>query len=194
MVWLKTRDPARQPPLRLAIEGRVNDRPYFRFARLGRAEDGSAVANESITPLRSDWGSQPYLFHVDDLPPAGLTELQVIFELAGAGEAWIDDVAVYDRWFHKRELDELAKQIGAASFNLESGNYGACERFLDSYWARFLLEHVSSPIAPRVAERVSNRDKTPVPRAVPESPSTKPADPSNWKKLVPKVPLKNPFQ
>lgn len=130
--WIKVRDPSQQATLRLAIEGKLDGKTYYRYASVGNDSKGST--------LQSDWTQ--YWFQIDDLPSQGLTDLRVGFDMMGAGEAWIDDVQLFDLWFYDNERDELIKHIGLADFNLSNGRLRDCERFLDGYWPRFLQRHV----------------------------------------------------
>ncbi len=47
MVRVKTLDTKQQPPLRLAIEGRLNGQTYYRFANVARTENRSAAIGAS---------------------------------------------------------------------------------------------------------------------------------------------------
>jgi hypothetical protein len=132
-VWVKTDQPSERPPLRLAVEGRLDDRPYYPWRQI---------------ELTEDW--KLFVFLVRDLPPHGLADLRVGFDLMGPGTVWIDDVQIFDRWFQDNERQELLKDKGLARFQLEHGKVVKCYRFLESFWARFLLEHV--PAAPRVVQ------------------------------------------
>jgi len=130
--WLKVNSPDSQPPLRLAIEGRLDGRTYYRFATVGGGKGAS--------PLSTQWTQ--YWFQIDDLPTTGLHDLRVGFDLMGAGEVWLDDVQLFDLWFYDNERDEMIKNIGLADFNLTSGQLADCQRFLEGYWPRFLRQHV----------------------------------------------------
>jgi hypothetical protein len=149
-VWLKVKDEKSQPPLRLAIEGRHRDKTYYRFASVG--------AGAATPPLKSQWA--PYLFQVDDLPTSDFTDLRVGFDLMGAGEVWIDDVQVFDLYFHEHEQNELLKTIALADLHLGQGRVGDCQRLLDGYWPRFLAEHVQ-PVANPAPVKVSTAPKAP---------------------------------
>ena len=81
-VWLRVADASRQPPLRLAIEGKLQGRDYYRFAPVGQAP----CAGQPAVPIAAQWGQ--YVFQVDDLPLEGLTSVRVRFDLMGAGEVW----------------------------------------------------------------------------------------------------------
>ena len=153
LVWLRTSDPDKQPPLRLSVEAAVRGDPrkFYRFASVGRG---------TRFPLKNAWGKTPYLFPMDRLPLKGVDKIQVGFDLMGRGEVWIDDVALFDLYFLPRELSELRqKYVGLAKYNLKKENFRECERILNGYWPRFLLENAGrtrrQPNGPRgrVAER-----------------------------------------
>jgi len=130
-VWLKVKDASKQPPLRLAIEGRLEDEVYYKFATVG--------VGGSAPKINEQW--QPYVFHIDDLPSEQLSELRVGFDLMGAGEVFVDDIQVFDIWFYENERDELSKDIAVADFHLSQGNVADCQRLLDGYWAQFLEQN-----------------------------------------------------
>ena len=103
-VWLRVADAARQPPLRLAVEGKLDGRDYYRFAAVGQSPGREQPA---ASPVDRDWGQ--YIFQVDDLPLEGLSQLRVRFDLMGQGEVWVDDVQLYDLAFSETELRGLAE-------------------------------------------------------------------------------------
>ncbi|HEX5103673.1 MAG TPA: hypothetical protein VFV87_07685 [Pirellulaceae bacterium] len=147
VAWIRTRDAARQPVLRMAIEGKLDGRTYYRRANVGASEDGLAVK-----PLTTEWA--PYRFPLADLPQSGLTDLRVGFDLMGEGEVWIDNVQVFDLWFESNERDELIKNIATVDVQAGSGQIFECQRFLTSYWPSFLRRHVPLPGAtPGVSSR-----------------------------------------
>ena len=168
-VWLRTGDPRQQPPLRLAFEGRLNGETYYRYAELGRAEDGRPAV-----PLTAQWAQ--YVFPVEDLPLDGLTQLRLRFDLMGAGEVYIDDVQLFDLSFNEREHRELAKLITVAQYQLQSGRFGDCLRLLDGYWPTFIAQH--APEGPTALA------KAPKPAAPPAEP---PKPPANRTGLLDKV-------
>ncbi len=161
MVWLRTADVRRQPPLRLAVEWEQNGRQY-RYAPLGASAD-----DPQTVPLTAEW--VPYVFQVYDLPLDGAAPMRVRFDLMGAGEVWIDDVQISGLAFSRDELIELSKLLTVASAKLERGQLGDCIRILEGYWPRFLQTYVGdspesltrrppppSPAASGEAERSSN--------------------------------------
>ena len=143
LAWIRIDDPRRQPKLRLAVEGKLDGKGFYRRANVGASEAGLAVR-----PLQKQWA--PYRFPLTDLPLEGLSDIRIGFDLMGEGDVYIDEVSVFDLWFEENERDELLKNIATADIQLTNGQVADCERFLDGYWSRYLQEHVS-PAAPRVA-------------------------------------------
>jgi hypothetical protein len=146
LVRVKTSDPKRQPALRLAVEGKLlNGKTYYTFTNVGT----------DAVPLSDDWGKHPFLFRINDLPVSQLAYVQVGFDLMGAGDVWIDDVQVFDRWFLPNERDELMIMTGLAARSLSDGQIADCQRILSAYWSQFLMEFV--PLnQPRVAAVPAN--------------------------------------
>ncbi len=160
LAWLKVADPKQQPKLRLAIEGKLDGRTFYRRDNVGAAEEGTRPL-----PLGTEWAA--YRFPLNSLPMEGLSELRVGFDLMGEGEVWIDDVQVYDLWFEDAEQRELLKMIANADFQLTSGQVADAQRFVESYWPQFLRAHV--PLLPPDAPAASGELFTPPPGAPPRS-------------------------
>lgn len=158
-VWLRKKT-NEQPRLRLAFEGRLvgaeGTQPFYRFASVG--------GGPNAAPLDDEW--RQFLFQVHDLPTTGLTDLRIRFELSGAGEVALDDVAVTDLDFTDSERLELSKAITLAEFKLQRGEIGECARILDGYWPRFLQTYVPTP--PAGAAAIAERNK---PAAAPNPPA-----------------------
>ncbi len=152
-VWLRVADAQRQPPLRLALEGKLQGHDYYRFAPIGLVAAGQTPA-----PIASQWA--PYVIEVYDLPLAGLTSLRARFDLMGPGEVWIDDVQIFGLAFSKPEIIELSKLIYLADVKLQNRQIADCLHLLDGYWPRFLEENVPLP-----------------PGAVPDTAAVKPPPP-----------------
>lgn len=178
--WLRIDDPDKQPPLQLAIEGRLDGQTYYRPARVGAGDDRLGPP----PPLTTDWGW--YLVRIDDLPTYGLTDLRVAIDLMGPGDVWIDDVQVFDRWFDKTERNELLKKIALANFYLGKGEVALCDHVLRGYWPEFLRRYVAideNQVAAAPAADRSRPEALPAPAA--EDSGTSPS----WlKKMVPKPP------
>lgn len=147
-VWLRL-DGRTQPPLRLALEGRHFGEEYYRFA-----EVGALAPQDNSRQLVDEW--KRFGVHFDDLPPEGLTDLRIGFDLMGAGSVWIDDVQAYDLWFDEADFLTLIKKIMNLRKPLEEGDYVSCLQHLESYWPRLLLQLPSQrrPAAERLAERI----------------------------------------
>jgi len=167
-VWLKVDDAAKQPPLRLAIEGRRGERVYYRFAAVGKG---------SPQQIREHWAQ--YIFQVDDLPTEGLSQLRVGFDLMGPGEVWIDDVEVYDLSFSRSEITVLQRRFKAAEFDLKDAAYASCLRHLDGYWGQFLRQHV--PAEKKELARLPDRP-------TPAEPAKDPSVIDRLRSLVPRWP------
>ncbi len=179
-VWLRIDDPGRQPPLQLAVEGRLDGQPYYRPARVGAGDDRFG---EPPPPLTTDWA--PYLVRIDDLPARGLSDLRVALDLMGPGEVWIDDVQVFDLWFDKNERNELVKKFAVANLYLGQGEVVECHQVLRGYWAEFLRRYV--PVEePQLAELTGANN--PRPEAEASAPKESASSPSWLKKMVPKAP------
>ena len=102
--WIRVAAGAKQPRLRLAVEGKLDGQVYYKLAKVGDGEQGPPVK-----PLTTNWA--PYHFLLTDLPATGLTDLRVGFDLMGEGEVWIDDVEVFDLWFDPdKEHRELTQE------------------------------------------------------------------------------------
>ena len=139
VAWLKVADPARQPALRLAMEWKQEGRSRYQRVNVGAAEGGIKTQ-----PLAGEWTA--FRFPLDTLPPEGVSELRVGFDLMGEGEVWIDDVEVHDLYFEDVEQRELLKMIANADFQLSSGQVADAWRFVDGYWPRFLRTYVALPV------------------------------------------------
>ena len=176
-VWLRVADASKQPTLRLALEGRLDDREYYRFAPVGQMpRDG-----HNQVPIGTDWAR--YVFQVDDLPLEGLSQLRVRFDLMGSGEVWVDDVQLFDLVFSKRELVELSKMITLAEIKLQNGQLGDCMHLLEGYWPRFLQHNVTLPENQGMATSVARRQQPP--RTPPKKPSEDPGFMGKLKNMLP---------
>jgi hypothetical protein len=165
---LRTTPRGPAPPLRLALGGKLDGGDYYRFAE---------------APLDAQW--RYFIFTVDNLPLAGLSDLQVRFDLMGAGEVWIDDVVVLDLALSDNERTELSRMVTRAQFSLEDGRLADCVRVLDSYWPRFLEENVQLSQT-TLATKEQRSDEPPVKDAAPAEEAPAAAVPW-WKRGLPSV-------
>jgi hypothetical protein len=191
LAWIRTADANRQPPLRISVDLLSGGRSvkYFYHPLGANFEEPGQPAKEldPVKKLTQTWPQNPFLFHIDNLPVEGPTEVAIGFDLIGEGEVWIDDVQVYDLFFEEGEQEELERRSATAHHQLIIGNLAECQQYLDSYWPRFLLEFV--PVAePRLAA-VPVRREEPTPPEPP--PSQEQEDRRSWRRFL-KLP--NPFR
>ena len=154
-VWLRVADAARQPNLRLAVEGKLVGRDYYRYAVIGQPPGPGQEAK----PIATTWGQ--YIVQFDDLPLDGLSQMRVRLDLMGAGEVWADDVQLFDLAFNESELRALYKLLTLADLNLQNGQVGDCMKLLNGYWPRFLMQNV--PLAAGRARAGLEARRRPVP-------------------------------
>jgi hypothetical protein len=84
-------------------------------------------------------------FSVDDLPLATTGKMRIQFHLTGSGQAWVDDVRLCDLRFADAQRVELSKRLIGAKAALEDGQLMDCQRLVDGYLPRRLLEHIPPP-------------------------------------------------
>ncbi|HEX4149575.1 MAG TPA: hypothetical protein VHY20_11335, partial [Pirellulales bacterium] len=135
--WLRVADQQPAVPLRIVVQGLGPGQSYIRYASL---TEGSTDG-----PVTDAWTR--HVFQVRDLPE-GLSGVSVHFELAAAGEVWIDDVRVFDLEFSDNERIELSKLIALAEYKRTSGEVSDCLRILEGYWPRFLSSYVPQSTIP----------------------------------------------
>jgi hypothetical protein len=152
-VWLRVTDAGAQPPLRLALEGKLDGRDYYRFAAIGQPQGPTQPA----IPIAATW--RQFIFQVDDLPLEKLSPLHVRFDLMGKGQVWVADVQLFDLAFNDRELRALYKLITLADVTLQNGQVGDCMKLLDGYWPRFLVRHVPLAVEPAADTIAAKADK-----------------------------------
>jgi hypothetical protein len=138
-VWLRTDDPAQQPPLRLAVEGKVGESNYYRFGSVG-----SLSPNPQSNQLSQQW--QRFAVHFDDLPAERLTNLRIGFDLMGKGQVHVDQVEVFDRWFDENDAKAITQRLASCGPLLSNpATFESCRRLLGGYWLRFLDENFGQP-------------------------------------------------
>jgi hypothetical protein len=136
--------------LRLVVKGERDGTPYRQPANVDVAE---------MQRPNNDWG-KPFAMYVPSLPLQSRGQLQIRFELTGAGDVWLDDVKLesllYPLKFYPKsnaECFQLLQQIRPAKSAFDAGRITDCIRILDSYWPRFVL--ANRPAIPlKVAERI----------------------------------------
>lgn len=154
-VWLRTADADRQPPLWLVLEGRVGGQSYLRKAPVGQGPDPS--------PLKTEWTE--YWFVFPELPTEGISPLRLRFQLARAGDVWIDDIRLFDlERLDARQALALVMSIQLARHKLEKRQFADCQQLLEGYWPRYLTSHVPLAQGP-IARGPSRREPAPAPKA-----------------------------
>ncbi|HEV3343299.1 MAG TPA: hypothetical protein VG125_23205, partial [Pirellulales bacterium] len=136
-LWMRA-DAAQAPKVRLALEGTQSGKPYRR--------DYAIPDPQKRFALTDQWKEYTFLF--DDLPTLGMSPLRLRFTCEGNGDAWIDDIRMFD-------LERLANNdlvtlvwlaIERADAKLRDGEYADCWQLLEGYWPRYLRSFV--PLAP----------------------------------------------
>ncbi len=160
-VWLKVADAEHQPNLRLAVEGKLAGRDFYRFAVVGQ----SPAPGQAASPIDTTW--RRFIVPFNDLPLEDMTQMRVRLDLMDAGQVWADDVQLFDLAFNESELRALYKTLRLADVALQNGEAGESLRLLRGYWPRFLQENVPlpPPAAPRwpLSPQLKSRQMMPLP-------------------------------
>jgi hypothetical protein len=110
-------------------------------------ESGGAMRQRYVAvggePQGGAW--QDCEFAVEDLPLASDGQMRVQFHLTGVGQAWVDDVRLYDLRFGDAQRMELSKRLLGAKAALEEGQLMDCQRLVDGYLPRRLVEYIPPP-------------------------------------------------
>ena len=140
-VWLRVADAARQPNLRLAVEGKLA-RPRLLSLCGHRAAAGARAGRKAhchdLGPVHRAVRRSAAGRSFPDARPRGSD---------GRGEVWADDVQLFDLAFNESELRALYKLLTLADLNLQNGQVGDCLKLLNGYWPRFLVQNVPLPPA-----------------------------------------------
>jgi hypothetical protein len=107
--------------------------------------EGSRTSHRPLNGSLSSNGWTTCEATFDDLPIAAAGPMRVQFHLAGPGEAWVDDIALFDFRIASGQRLELLKRLLTAQKALEAGQLVDCQRWVDSYWPRYLVEYVPAP-------------------------------------------------
>jgi hypothetical protein len=90
--------------------------------------------------LSADWTEVEVT--VDDLPLDSRGQMRLQFHLAGSGTACVDDVRLCDLRFPTAQRQDLVKRLLAAQASLDEGQITDCQRLVDGFWPRYLMEFV----------------------------------------------------
>jgi hypothetical protein len=132
--WIRTSAGDHSPAVRLGLEGLDGGKAYYRFASIGGPEPAE-------TALSEKWKQFAVAFN--DLPVDQLQRVRLRLELMGPGTVWIDDVRLDRLYFDDAERRGLYKIVVSAGYQLKNGQLSDCQRLLEGYWPRFLVENVA---------------------------------------------------
>ena len=118
----------------------------------GDYRNGTRLLASQLVPEGSSGGEwlPPIVFPIDDLPLAENASLRLRFTLSGEGELHLDDLQAEDLLLPldgygsitlRSEKFALVRLLSETEDLLAEGRFGACRERLDSYWARFLIDH-----------------------------------------------------
>jgi hypothetical protein len=117
--------------------------------------DGRPQIQEAVVEVGPQW--QRYLFRVRNLPPQGLQNARIRVEMQRPGRLWIDDVEIHRQRFTPDDVRQLTKSLSAARLAWDEQRYADCQRLLDGYWGRFLLEDdESAPTVEGSIQQIGN--------------------------------------
>jgi hypothetical protein len=146
-VWLRasvegaTEKPAAAPKLRVALDAKIGDKDFYRFAEV--AEDVNRRLKESNETNPSVIGNQwkRFAIHFEDLP-SGVSALRIGFDLMNASKVDIGRVQIYDRWFDDEEAQAITQLLASVDALLQHPDKVVqCRQLLNDDWAIFLDKH-----------------------------------------------------
>jgi hypothetical protein len=110
-------------------------------------ESGGAMRPRYVSlgdhSLPSAWTERE--FAIDDLPLAASGKMRIQFHLTGGGQVWVDDVRLFDLRFADAQRVELSKRLLGAKAALEDSQLMDCQRLVDGYLPRRVMEHIPPP-------------------------------------------------
>ena len=148
--WFRVSAAGGATTVRLSIRGRLeNGKRFERFEVLSN----SGNSQQSIS---NDWGRQPAVLNVRDLPSDEVEELVIAIDLLGPGRLWVDDVEVFESQLHPDERKYLQGILLVAKQQLEKNNLYPAEKLLDGHWGQYLVSANQSDEQSRIADRSAN--------------------------------------
>jgi hypothetical protein len=170
------RNVASDAQLHIAIEDGEDGRTYLQYATLSA---------QQLSTAEWTW----YEFPVDDVPFDANGQMRVRFHLTGSAEVLVDDVALYDLRFDSARRGALVKRIYAAKTALEEKQVIDCQRLVDGYWSRYLVENVP-PVETAdvsIAKQPPPPEPTPEPEKVTDEPKESPGFGNRIRNWVPRI-------
>jgi hypothetical protein len=139
-------------------------RMVFEAVRDGQVYRRPVVVAAQAAP--GQWQERPLL--VNDLPLESPGEMRIRFELSGPGEVWIDGVKLYELLFplkfykfKEAEILQFIQLTHAAKSAFDEGRLADCNRLLERYWPRFLIEYTPQ-IQPAIAAQPAANEQPPL--------------------------------
>jgi hypothetical protein len=132
LVRVKVRAEGLQPDAKLYA--------WVEYQAAGDVQPPRYASLGAIESLGPQWKDVEAAF--DDLPLASGGQMRIQFHLAGTGQVWVDSVRLYDLHFTQAQQVELGKRAYAARAALEEGQWMDCQRLVDGYWPRRVVELV----------------------------------------------------
>jgi hypothetical protein len=129
--WLRSDQPGAQ--VRVWIEGEAAGQP---------------IARRSELTVRPDWTE--FAVQAAEIPPAGLTQARLRFELLSPGRLWVDDLVLASAPLSETERLNARRALTAALQAYRVQRYADFARLAGSHWARL-------PAVAGVAGRGSDR-------------------------------------
>jgi hypothetical protein len=134
-----------------------------------------------------NWNTGEVTF--DDLPLGGGGQMRVHIQMFGAGNAWVDDVELFDLKFADSQKVQFQRRLVGARIHLDDGLLIDCQRLIDSYWPRYLVQTLPkgtpSTIGPDLGVAPPEVRVATQPDAPPASNEAQPGLSDRMKQLVP---------
>lgn len=139
------------PPLSLERARQATLTLWMRSSRaaarvqLSLEEFGAAPRplQRQVSEVGKSW--QKFEFRVAGLPFDGNAAVQLRVQPLDSGKVWIDDLELDVQMLSADDLKQMTKTASAIHLAWEQQRYADCERLLQGYWGRFLLEEAGEP-------------------------------------------------
>jgi hypothetical protein len=134
--------------------GRLSVRPHVRFRGCeANTRLFLQLQYQGEAGLTTDWASldpsrfaedrwTPVEKASDQLPLGSAGKMRIVLHLVGPGEAWIDDVKMFDVQLADSQRVEFGKRYLAAQRALQKDQFSECLELVDGYWQQYLVEFV----------------------------------------------------
>jgi hypothetical protein len=181
-VYARWQNLAPNTELRLVVESDFDGKLAYRRA--------AYVPTNQMQRADGQWGEALAIF-ASDLPIQMRGQMRIAFELAGAGEVWLDNVKLDNLLFplrsypnSKADCLQVSQKIVAAKRAFDAGQITDCTRIVNGYWPRFILEYCP-PNQLNVAERIVPKNAPALPPQPDQGQDPSPGISDRLKRLVP---------